>query len=262
MMLTFRAGKVAALMLLLSLASACSREQQDWRSAEAADTIDGYGRFLDRHPDSELATEARTRVAQLSEDREWQRAGSADTADAYRKFLGQYPNGKWAQEARIRIQNFSLSAGSSQSNAAAADPAHSGDRATMTPAQEPRQQNELGRPWVSSAGEAAQTPTPSASAMSTHASITPPNALTAPLTGYAIQLGAFASESAANSQWKQLTARFSGDLRGLAPHLVAVSTADGRLFRLQARVTDEAHARALCDALRKQAQPCVPVLPR
>ena len=108
MMLTFRAGKVAAPMIFLFLAAACSREQQDWRSAEAADSVEGYSQFLERHPDSELATAARTRVAQLGEDREWSEASQADTADSYRQFLAQHPNGKWAQEARIRIQNFAL----------------------------------------------------------------------------------------------------------------------------------------------------------
>ena len=108
MMLTFRAGKLAALMVSVAMLVACSREQQDWRSAEASDTVEGYGQFLQRHPDSELATEARTRVAQLSEDREWQSAGNADTADAYKQFLAQHPNGQWAQEARIRMENFAL----------------------------------------------------------------------------------------------------------------------------------------------------------
>ena len=67
MMLTFRAGKVAALATFLFLAAACSREQQDWRSAEAADTAESYGQFLERHPESELVTQARTRGAQLTE---------------------------------------------------------------------------------------------------------------------------------------------------------------------------------------------------
>ena len=107
-MITIRAGNGAICICLLLLLTGCSREQQDWRSAEAADTIDGYGQFIQRHPESELVTQARTRVAQLGEDRDWQHAGSADTVEAYRDFLTQHPNGKWAQEARIRIENFSL----------------------------------------------------------------------------------------------------------------------------------------------------------
>ena len=107
-MITVRAGSGAIAVCLLLLASGCSREQQDWRSAEAADTIEGYGQFIQRHPESELATQARTRVAQLGEDRDWQHAGSADTVAAYRDFIAQHPNGKWAQEAHIRLENFSL----------------------------------------------------------------------------------------------------------------------------------------------------------
>ena len=82
MMLTFRARRVAIQAVFVFLVAACSREQQDWRSAEAADTVESYGQFLDRHPESELATQARTRVAQLAEEREWKQASTADTADA------------------------------------------------------------------------------------------------------------------------------------------------------------------------------------
>ncbi len=229
MMLTFRAGKVAALAACLSVA-ACSREQQDWRSAEAADTAESYGQFLERHPDSELVTAARSRVAQLAEDREWQQAGSADTADSYRQFLAHYPNGRWAQEARIRIQNFALN------GLALQGPAETGP-----------------------AGAAPAAGTTGAPAAATSASVEIPTATAA--GGYGIQLGAFASETAANAAWQQLSARFGVQLAGLAPRVVAANTANGTLFRLQAAVSDEARARALCDMLRKGSQACVPVLP-
>jgi hypothetical protein len=80
-------------------------------------------------------------------------------------------------------------------------------------------------------------------------------------TSYGVQLGAFASENAATSQWQLLVERFNAQLRGLAPHVVTAETATGRLFRLQALVADEATARALCDMLRRESQACVPVLP-
>src|SRR2546421_4653952 len=108
LLITFRAARLALTVTLLCVMAACSREQQDWRSAEGADTIEAYGQFLERHPDSELATQARARLAQLSEDRDWERAESADSAEGYRHFLAQHPSGKWAQEARIRLENFSL----------------------------------------------------------------------------------------------------------------------------------------------------------
>src|SRR6185436_12165058 len=85
-----------------------SREKIDWKSAEAADTVESYDHFIERHPDSALVTQARVRVAQLNEDRDWKKATAADTADAYRQFLAQHESGKWSEEARIRVENFSL----------------------------------------------------------------------------------------------------------------------------------------------------------
>lgn len=288
MMLTFRARKVAIQAIFVFLVAACSREQQDWRSAEAADTVESYGQFLDRHPDSELATQARTRVAQLAEEREWKQASTTDTADAYREFLAQHPNGKWAQEARIRIQNFALNglppagppmatapdapvvasgaavppatgpsviaapdqlahaAGSAQMQAGQAAPAN--PTAASPPSASPRPPV-YSTPYASAP---ANTPTRFASA-----GVSSANASTA----YGVQLGAFGSESAASNEWQQLKSRFGAQLQGLTPRIVAASTSTGTLFRLQAQVADEAHARSLCDMLRQQSQPCVPVLP-
>jgi hypothetical protein len=349
MMLTFRAVSLAALMVSVALLGACSREQQDWRSAEASDTVQGYGEFLQRHPESELATEARTRVAQLSEDREWQGAGTTDTADAYKQFLAQHPNGKWAQEARIRIENFALGregpgAAPGVSAAVAGDAA--GDVGSVSG-------SSVGSPWRGSSGNAAQAlpgdaahgmASTGASAAAAGSSIAAagasPATVAAPLSpgeprrppsvaqmpaggsaqaaasmsaqaspadlpraqtspqalpgaaavasgsalsptpapgsaqasptlatawrsddGFGVQLGAFASENAATTEWQQLTGRFSSELRGLAPRVVSANTSTGHLFRLQALVADEAAARALCDMLKKQSQACVPVLP-
>jgi SPOR domain len=320
MMLTFRAGKLAALMVSVAMLGGCSREQQDWRSAEASDTVEGYGDFLHRHPDSELATEARTRVAQLSEDKEWQSTGAADTADAYKQFLAQHPNGKWAQEARIRIENFALGhegttapgvsaavAGEGPGGAPGSGAGSAGLAAASVPA--------VGSAWTGSSGSGAQafsgesaravasSGSAGAAAIAEPASSAPvsPGELARPLAsaqilpagsaqaaaspitlppsagsaqpvpaisnawrsdpGFGVQLGAFASENAATAEWQQLTARFSAQLRGLAPRVVSANTSTGRLFRLQALVADEAAARAICDMLKKQSQACVPVLP-
>lgn len=292
MMLTFRAGKVAALVVCLSAVAACSREQQDWRSAEAEDTVESYAQFLKRHPDSELTTAARARVEQLSEDREWQQAGRTDTADAYQQFLARHPNGKWTQEARIRIQSFALSGLAAQDNSAAAvGPAVAGTSATaVTTSTVPAPGEPAGTSGAAplatlpnsaqaSPGEPAQVATPTSPALSTAYVSIPrvPNAQRTDdssargswgdgaangVSGYAIQLGAFTSESAADSAWQQLTARFGTELQGLAPRILAAATGNGSLYRLQAQVADESRARALCDMLRKQSQACVPVLPQ
>ena len=253
-MITIRAGKVVLGASLLLLAAGCSREQQDWRSAEAADSIEAYGDFIQRHPDSELVTQARARVVQLGEDRDWQQAGSSDTAQSYRQFLAQHPNGKWAQEARIRIENFALGAqpgdASSSGTAAAATP--SGTPAT--PAVPPTTSGSA------AVVHAAPEATASAAAPVAAAS-TLPVAAPASAKGFGVQLGAFSSEATANTAWQALQGRFGAQLQDLSPQVVPADTASGRVYRLQASVADEAHARALCDALKKQSQACVPVLP-
>jgi cell division septation protein DedD len=272
-MITFRARKLTLLAAVLPLLGACSREQQDWRSAEAADSIAAYGQFLQRHPDSELATQARARLAQLQEDRDWQRAGAADNAQAYREFLTQHPNGKWAQEARIRVENFSL--GAPVSNAGptpetpipAAIAAVGPTPATVgpTPATSARAATMATAPTVAPPAPLPRAPVGSAPLAPTP--VGPARAATPTLArpasgGYAVQLGAFSSEAAASNEWQQLTAHFGAQLRGLTPRFVAANTAAGRLYRLQAGVPDEPRARAVCDSLRKRSQACVPVLPR
>jgi len=233
--------------------TACSREQQDWRSAEGADTMEAYGQFLERHPESELATQARARVAQLSEDRDWQRAGSAETAAAYRQFLAQHPNGKWAQEARIRIENFALG-GPPSGESAATGPAMSSP-AMPTPAPAARSPEAAVAESAVSSAKASTTPV--------EQSQSPPPASSAlPASAFGVQLGAFSSEAGATKEWEKLTTRFHSELQGLSPHIVSANTASGRLYRLQADVADEARARAICDSLKHNLQPCVPVIPR
>ncbi|HEY8506990.1 MAG TPA: SPOR domain-containing protein [Steroidobacteraceae bacterium] len=105
-----RASAIACLLLLTTTLCACSPERRDWKSAEAADTIEAYHRFMSRHPQGELAAQARARIAQLTEKQDWERASAANTPLAYRQFLNLYPEGQFSQEARIRIESFQLAA--------------------------------------------------------------------------------------------------------------------------------------------------------
>jgi hypothetical protein len=253
MMITFHAGRVALIAVLATLSAGCSREQQDWRSAEAADTSEAYGRFVEQHPDSELAAQARVRLAQLAEERDWAQAGKVATMDAYRAFLAEHPSGKWSEEARIRIEAFALG---SAPRLAPQTPAHPG-----------------GAPQGPSGVRALQLATArappavheSASEPAVVAQLIRAEPAEAARTGgpsYSVQLGAFGSEASADREWRRLQGRFGAQLGGLAPRIVAASdNTSGQLYRLQAPAAGEAQARALCDSLREQSQPCVPVLP-
>jgi SPOR domain len=292
-MVTFRAGNLVLLALLASLAVACSREQQDWRSAEGADTSEAWARFIEQHPDSELVSQARARIAQLAEQRDWQHATSIATADAYREFLGRHPSGKWADEARIRIEAFALGSAPRieppTPAEAAALRASPGVRALQlagaappsTPPPAPdnaaSQASENASPPERSALDGPAPPlAPGDGADRTRAqrviaetSAEPPavpamiaSADEAAPSGYGVQLGAFASEASADREWQRLQGRFGAQLGGLAPRIVTSTTNYGPLYRLQVAAAGEAQARALCDSLKEQAQPCVPVLPR
>lgn len=241
-MITFQAGRAALLAALLTVA-ACSVEQQDWRAAEAAGTSEAYQHFLQHHPESELAGKARERVGEFAEDRDWEEVGKVGTADAYRGFLAAHPNGRWSQEARIRIESFALGS---------------------IPRMEPQ------APGQTASRPAGVKLLRLASASST----VPAGALAAPAPAqagvaagagpavYGIQLGAFGSAASANREWQRLRSRFRAQLTGLSPQVVRGGGSSGGLYRLQARTGGEAQARAICDSLKAQSQPCVPVLSR
>jgi len=254
MMVTVRAFLSA--LLLVALLGACSREQEDWRSAERADTIGSYGQFIEHHPESELTTQARTRIAQLGEDRDWQEANSRDSGDAYHQFLDKHPNGKWSQEARIRMENYAMG---QRRTAEQAAPGWSNTAAAAAPAVTPP-------PIAPAATTAPSATTASAAGLAAAAPVdaAPAGAvLTASgvTAGYGIQLGAFSSAEKADAQWQVIASRFGSQLQGLTSHVVAADTPQGRIYRLQSDVGEESRARAICEALREQSQPCVPVIP-
>jgi SPOR domain len=169
-MVTFHAGRLVLIAILAGLAAACSREQQDWRAAEGADTSEAWAFFIEQHPDSELVSEARARIAQIAEERDWQHATSIATADAYRAFLAAHPRGKLSEQARIRIEAFSLGSApriEPQTPAeAAAAPASGGVRALqlVTAAAPPSPpavaDTTVEQPMRAAPGEAAEPPPP------------------------------------------------------------------------------------------------------
>ena len=284
-MVTFRAGRVALICLVAGLAAACSREQQDWRSAEGANSPEAWQRFLDQHPDSELANQARTRITELEIQREFQHADRVGTVDAYRDFLAHHPSGKWADHARIRIEAFSLGsapriAPPTPEEAAAfggsrvralrlataplppMEVAGAGDSG-VPDSGTPAAPAETIQPGAVPAGGAGRAVPGEAAQAAPEAAIKPASATEASTdNGYGVQLGAFGSEASADREWRRLRGRFSSELGNLSPRIVIAESDSGELYRLQAPASGEAQARAICDSLREQAQACMPVIPR
>ena len=262
-MITFCAARTTLIAALLLLAAGCSREQQDWRSAEAAGTTEAFAHFEEQHPASELANQARLRIAQLGEESDWRRTDGIATMDAYRQFLAQHPNGKWAEEARIRIEGFSL--GSAPHTAHARE--NVGAKRTGVNALL------LATGVANPASVPPPAPAPTApAALRAQTAVAVPGApvqedgpvSAEAVSGYGVQLGAFGSQASADREWQRLQGRFGSQLGGLAPRIIiaSASTGGGQLYRLQAPASGEAQARALCDALKEQSQACVPVIPR
>jgi hypothetical protein len=294
-MVTFRAGRVALLTLLAGMAVACSEEQQDWRSAEAADSTEAWQRFVDQHPDSELVNQARNRIAQLEARRDFQNAERIGTVDAYRDFLTHHPSGTWSEHARIRIESFSLGSmpriEPPPTPEEAAAFSSSGVRALrLATAALPVDaaggesfQAEAVQARVVPAGaaqvDAGESPAPRHEALGQpsdpsravpgEAAQLPEDAVVKPAAageigqaGYGVQLGAFGSEASADREWRRLQGRFGAELGNLSPRIVIAESEARQFYRLQVPASGEAQARALCDSLKEQAQACVPVVTR
>jgi cell division septation protein DedD len=270
-MITFRAA-IAALLAAGLVLAACSTEQQDWRSAEAADTTEAYARFIEQHPDSELARQAHARMDQLAEERDWQRTRTDGTLGAYREFLTRYPTGRYSQEARIRIESAALGSipriAPQTPEAQAAPP--SGVKLLQlatagrgAPAQSPPSTPGAPPPPPAAGTPAESTPAglppPAESAPAALPPAGPPDPVAA---GYAVQLGAFGTQARADREWQRLQSRFAEELAGYTPRVVAADTQVGGVYRLQVAAAGEREARALCDTLRQQSQSCIPVLSR
>lgn len=238
------AGPIAALSILV-LVAACSRTQQDWRVAQRAGTARAYEIFVARHPDSELASVARDRAAQLTEQAAWQQATRANTAAAYQEYLTEYPSGSWSQDARIRMESKSLVAPPPQDTAAAA------------PAGDPQSAPGWPRTGAPAAGQRTVSAAAQPESSATAADAAP--AASAPAGHSAVQLGAFSTAANAHTAWSQLSATFGPELQGMTPQIVPVMSSGRRLYRLEARVADQAAARRLCRQLQQHSQACLPV---
>jgi hypothetical protein len=238
-------------------ASGCSREQSDWEKARAANNTDSYELFIKKYPHGEFTPQAQARLKELDEEHDWQKARDTDTLEAYQGFLKQHPEGKWTEEARIRVENFSMP---QAPNAAAAGPADWDESSS-------------GGAGAPGGGPPTPTPTPTAPPASQPASqqaaaapaappeAAPHRAATKGGGGYAIQLGAFKSgTAAANRRWASLQEHHPKLLAGLKRRVIPGTSASGKLFRLQVRGLTQAQARSICHALQADSQPCL-VLP-
>jgi hypothetical protein len=241
--------------LIIGLAG-CSRQQSDWQKTRESNTPEAYEQFLKKYPSGEFTPQAQARLKELYDDRDWQKARDADTPEAYQAYLNQYPEGQSATEARNRLENFSMAQSPAGTPAApgTAPEAPAGTAVGTGPAGEEGQ-----TPGAAAAPRKATPPPPMSAMVPTPRHNHPP----APAGkqaegGYAVQLGAFRSGSAAaNKHWERLQKEYPKLLSGLTPKVVPKKTASGMLYRLQGVGASESHARQICKDLKAKSQPCV-----
>ena len=75
-----------------------------FREAKAQDTLQAWTRFLERHPDSGRAAEARERAAALREEAAYRTALQRNDAEGYRAFLEHFPASLRHEEVQARLR--------------------------------------------------------------------------------------------------------------------------------------------------------------
>jgi len=245
----------SAVLAALSLLG-CSRESDDWKSAQAADTVAGYEQFLHQYPGSTHVGEANTRVSQLAEDEAWQLATSQDSQAGYQQFVTKYPDGKWAQEARVRIENFALTPPSAETPASVMANMSGATPAAPAPAMKPA----TAAPATAAPATAAAPSRPVEAAAAPKPAAAKPAAATpasGPATGYGVQLGAFSTQAKADAAWASASKRFKAELGGAKHEVLRGKSGAATVFRLRVAQSGESAARGLCDALKAHHQACV-----
>ncbi len=96
------AGAAGAALISLTLLG-CSSAQEDWKKADAQNTVAAYQEFLEQHPNTQQSVEARSRIHALKDEQAWSEAQKNNTIQAYQQYLHDLPNGIHSEESRERI---------------------------------------------------------------------------------------------------------------------------------------------------------------
>lgn len=254
-------SRYASLILLAAVLGACSNPESDYRAAEQANTEAAWREFLNQHPDSALAGQARLRLDDLREQQDWDKAQQAQSPEALRTYLQAHPMGPNADAALEQLleleRRFIWQTASRTATREAFDnfllqypdapeAAEARERiAALTPAVPAR---------PAPARSAAARSEPGRSKTAVSQPVAAPNAS----TGNArMQFGAFSTRERALQQRKVLASKFGHMLPGTVTVDAPVSGSKDQLYRLRSAPMSETQARSSCAALKEQGQACV-----
>jgi hypothetical protein len=220
--------------LLFLLLAACGGQEKSWELAEREDTNQGYLESLAKFPDGEYADQARERMLELKELRGWERAQFRDRMDNYRRFVADYPQSENAPAARQRIYELERDA--------AWDAARESNDAVAL------------QGFLASYPEAPQT----WEAQQLLATLAPPipEPPPAPVGNFRVQVGAFRTAKAADSEVRRLADLLESTLAGPVK-IVTPKESGNRFFLLQSQPLTGEEAATACEALRQRNQACL-----
>lgn len=101
-----RAARASSMLLTLAcllLLCACASPERDWEKATTANSVAAYQQFLDRHPESAQAADARARIAGLERTAAIESAFRAGTIEALERVLEKNPSDSAVSRIRERL---------------------------------------------------------------------------------------------------------------------------------------------------------------
>lgn len=236
-------SRYLSLLVIAAALGACSNPEDDFHTAERAGTTAAWREFIQQHPDSTLAGQARLRLDDLLEQQDWTKAQAAQSAEALRTYLQAHPMGPNADAALEQLLDL--------------ERRFIWQTAERTASREAYENFLLQYPDAPEADEARQR----------IAALSPPTARPAnapkasgPKTTAGttrMQFGAFSTRERALQQRELLASKFSALLPGALSVNAPGSGSKDQLYRLQSAPMSEAQARRSCAALKEQGQACV-----
>lgn len=260
-------SRYLSMLLMAAVLGACSNPENDFRAAEQAGTEAAWREFIQQHPDSALAGQARLRLDDLVEQQDWAKAQASQGAEALRAYLQAHPMGPNADAALEQLLDLERRFVWQTAERAASREAYENFLLQYPDAPEADEAREriaaLNPPVPARAIKPAVAKPAAAKAPATAArspATRPAKAAKTSTGSTRLQFGAFSTRERALQQRRLLESRF-GQL--LASGTISVdapgSGSRDQLYRLRSTPMSEAQARSTCTALKEQGQACMVV---
>jgi hypothetical protein len=254
-------SRYLSLLVIAAVLGACSNPEDDFRAAGLAGTTAAWREFIQQHPDSALAGQARLRLDDLLEQQDWAKAQAAQSAEALRAYLQAHPMGPNADAALEQLLDLERRFVWQTAERTASREAFENFLLQYPDAPEAdearRRIAALSPPVPATPRKPAAATAPAAPARSPAAR--PATAARASAGSARMQFGAFSTRERALRQRQLLESKFSQLLPGTLSVDAPGSGSKDQLYRLRSAPVSEAQARSGCATLKEQGQACVVV---